>query len=66
MSTSPLDRSEWEDLAAQSEPYLGGSGLDLWGMVLRRKWLIVLGAIVGGALIYDVLDDEDPASPASE
>ena len=44
---------EWDD--AVDEVTSGGDRVDLWGLLVRRKWLILVGTVIGlvlGALHY--------------
>lgn len=46
-----MNAQEWTE-AAGLEPVATAGGLDLWGMVVRRKFFILFGAVVGIALGY--------------
>ena len=46
---------------AEMNPMMGAAGgVDIWGIVSRRKWLLIFGTIFGSALGYIYLLNADP------
>ena len=42
------------------EPMMQQDGVDVWGILARRKWLVILGMILGLGLGYIYLLQADP------
>ncbi|MFC1759020.1 polysaccharide biosynthesis tyrosine autokinase [Planctomycetota bacterium] len=45
---------------AEMNPMMDGGGVDIWGIVSRRKWLLIFGMIFGSALGYIYLLRANP------
>lgn len=53
------DHTDWNDPAGRQMDHPGG-GLDLWGMVMRGKWLILLGVAAGLGVAHWRFQQEKP------
>ncbi|MCA9214649.1 MAG: polysaccharide biosynthesis tyrosine autokinase [Planctomycetales bacterium] len=47
-------------MMAEMNPMMAAGGVDIWGIVSRRKWLLIFGLILGSALGYIYLLNADP------
>ncbi len=52
--------NELQVTSSEMEPMMQQDGVDVWGILARRKWLVILGMILGLGLGYIYLLQADP------